>query len=462
MRLVPLISTLLAVALAGCINHVNVQCGTSSDCNEKGGGVCEAAAGSTHQWCAYPDLSCGADGYRYSSVDVGDGVSGACVAQIDAGVGDGGVNIDAAVIDARPGDIVANYQPANLVLGQEGFSTNDVNHGGPSSRSFFFADSIAVDGTTGTIWVHDANNGRVLGWSTPPTTSFASADLVVGRTNFTSTTAQTYTRSTFPADGGGIGAGGGKLLIPNSGGNRVLVYNPSPTVNGAEATLVLGQADFTTTISGAGASNLNSPGAVWTDGTRVVVADSGNNRVLVWSSFPVVNGQPASVVLGQPGFGTGSSPGTPTASSMSYPTSVASDGTRLFVTDYGSNRVLIWNSFPTVNGQPADAVLGQASFSGSSSGISSTTLNQPMGVAVAGSVLFVCDAENSRTLVYSPLPTTSGASAQFVLGQPDFVTKTPALSQNALHGPRYPAVQGSQLYVGDPNNNRVLRFGLSL
>ena len=39
--------------------------------------------------------------------------------------------------------------------------------------------------------------------------------------------------------------------------------------------------------------------------------------------------------------------------------SVTSDGQRLYVTDLGHNRVLIWNSIPTQNGQAADVVVGQ-------------------------------------------------------------------------------------------------------
>ena len=44
---------------------------------------------------------------------------------------------------------------------------------------------------------------------------------------------------------------------------------------------------------------------------------------------------------------------------MLNPTSVTTDGTRLFVSDLGFNRVLIWNTIPTANGQAADVVVGQ-------------------------------------------------------------------------------------------------------
>ena len=87
MRLVNLSNvTLMALAgaLVACINHVNVQCGQDTDCNLSGGGVCTVAAGTADRWCAYPDTNC-PTGYRFSTLDVGDGVSGSCVPEVDAG-----------------------------------------------------------------------------------------------------------------------------------------------------------------------------------------------------------------------------------------------------------------------------------------------------------------------------------------------------------------------------------------
>jgi hypothetical protein len=50
----------------------------------------------------------------------------------------------------------------------------------------------------------------------------------------------------------------------------------------------------------------------------------------------------------------------PTAANiMLSPTSVTSDGTRLYVSDLGYNRVLIWSSIPTTNQKPADLEIGQ-------------------------------------------------------------------------------------------------------
>src|SRR5690606_38175173 len=57
------------------------------------------------------------------------------------------------------------------------------------------------------------------------------------------------------------------------------------------------------------------------------------------------------------------------ASTLSSPRGLDSDGTRLLVADTLNNRVLAWTAFPTRLGQPADAVLGQPSFSASGVGL---------------------------------------------------------------------------------------------
>ena len=59
---------------------------------------------------------------------------------------------------------------------------------------------------------------------------------------------------------------------------------------------------------------------------------------------------------------------------MKGPSGLYSDGTRLFVADKLNNRVLIWNAWPTANGQAADVVLGQAAMTSNGYGTSATTM----------------------------------------------------------------------------------------
>lgn len=83
---------LLLVGVAGCPNRQDVQCLDNTSCDRFASGTCRLNV-TGNRWCSYPDPSC-PEGYRYSDLDVGDGVSGQCVrssSNVDAGI-DGPAN----------------------------------------------------------------------------------------------------------------------------------------------------------------------------------------------------------------------------------------------------------------------------------------------------------------------------------------------------------------------------------
>jgi uncharacterized protein (TIGR03437 family) len=145
-------------------------------------------------------------------------------------------------------------------------------------------------------------------------------------------------------------------------------------------------------------------------GKTVVLTDPQLHRVLIWrdSSAPRAVRGP-DVVLGRPG-------GEFSAilpSTIVEPISVAFDGKRLFVGDGALHRVLIWNSLPISDNEPADAVLGQQSFTAAS--ISDVpgpdTISRPAALASDGTNLFVADPNEHRILVFTaadtPLPSNA-------------------------------------------------------
>ncbi len=148
-----------------------------------------------------------------------------------------------------------------------------------------------------------------------------------------------------------------------------MIYNNEPVANGAAADAVIGQPGFTQSAINQGpvttASNFQQPQGVFTDGTRLFVADSANNRVLVYNSIPSSNGVPADVVIGQPDFvsNKANQGGAVGPNTLNFPYRVYSDGTRLYIADTNNNRVLVYNSIPAANNASADLVIGQASLS---------------------------------------------------------------------------------------------------
>lgn len=442
------IVSLLAAGCGGGSN--NFECSGNAGCDLSGGGVCVAAP-SGRNWCAYPDAAC-PGGYRYSDQNVGDGLAGECVA-----TGDGGIPANS---------IVENFQSADLVIGQADFQGASPNGGAGaqncSAKSLYQPFGLCSDGAS--LYATDDGNVRVLAFSPAPLSSFTDASRVFGKTSFTDSTAPSNLTASNMAGTLRCDASGGALAVSDEVFGRVQLWNPAPSQNGQAALLVLGATSFTSLGGGTSASLLKQPKDVWTNATRVMVADAGNNRVMVWNTFPTTNGQAADLVLGQSNFTTGTSISPPTAASMSGPEGVLFDGTRLYVVDTKNNRVLIWNSMPTTSGQAADVVIGQPDFSSTAPGHTATTMSHPHDVLVAGDALFVTDTSNDRVLVFKPIPTSNGAAARYVLGQFDLTTggNSPAATQKTMDDPWSLARVGDKLFVSDNVHNRILRFALNL
>jgi hypothetical protein len=84
--------------------------------------------------------------------------------------------------------------------------------------------------------------------------------------------------------------------------------NAASITSGAEASLVLGQTDFTSALSGMGAAEMMNPCHVFVDTAKNLwVCDYANHRVLKFASVSTLsNGAAASVVIGQSDFGSAS------------------------------------------------------------------------------------------------------------------------------------------------------------
>jgi len=294
--------------------------------------------------------------------------------------------------NAIPADNNAN---ADFVIGQTDFSTTDV---GETSTTLFSPSSVTYDGNH--FFILNGIRRRANHWGFIPANNSVGADFVIGQADFgpgDNTCAQNILRNGYSAV-----AADGKLIVGDT--NRIIIWTTISTSSGANADLVLGQQIFTNcsgNIQGSPtASTLRGVVNVWSDGTRLVVTDNANNRVLIWNSFPTSNGQAADLVLGQANFTTVVPP-TATASSLS-PGAITSNGNQLFIEDRASARVLIWDSWPTTDNQPADRVLGANDFDGDITDLTNASLFvDAVGLATAEGSLLLLDSNNSRVLVFN-------------------------------------------------------------
>jgi hypothetical protein len=333
-----------------------------------------------------------------------------------------------------------------------------------------FSGTAAATSRTGMnnpqgLWVHQGKllvsefgNGRVIVFSEIPRANGASADVVIGKPDFNT--------SGITVGAGGLNAartamvdGRGRLVVPDQGKNRVLVWNSLPAADGAPADIVLGQDDFLGNGSGLSATRFNAPISAFSDGQRLFVSDFFNHRVLIWNSFPENDDVPADVVLGQPDFVTNTA--RTAQNGMNNPFKAITDGRRLYVVDSTNFRVLIWNSIPTANHTPADVVVGQSTFTSATRRVSRDGMSDPFDVATDGRMLFVAERTPNRVLVWKSIPTRNGQPADAVIGQPDFDSAAPGSAPHQLNTARGVFFSGKQLFISDSGNNRVLIYNVS-
>jgi len=284
------------------------------------------------------------------------------------------------------------------------------------------------------------------------------SSLVVGQSSFTTMTNTPINSSSFNNPIGLAFDSAGNLWVADSGNNRVLNYSSSSFgINRPNATTVLGQSSFTAGGFSTTATTLRAASALTFDSSgNLWVADEDNSRILEYAP-PFTAGQASSLVLGQSSFTTGGT-GTNTTT-INTPDALAFDSSgNLWVSDQGNNRILEYTP-PFTKGQAASLVLGHSSFTQASPGTNTTALNNPISVIFDSSGnLWVSDQNNNRILRYSP-PFVNNTAANLVIGQTSFTTGTAGTSTSMLNNPANIAFDSSgNLWVADDGNNRILEY----
>ena len=313
-----------------------------------------------------------------------------------------------------------------------------------------------------------AGESRVMIWNEIPSTYDVPADVVVGQLDFTSLN-QNPSQSILAPEtndfftGAAVIGPNGELIV--SDGRGVLIWNTIPTVNGTPADVIIGQNNFTATSMAVAQDKFLAPVglAVSNDG-KLIICDIAANRVLIYETIPQVNGEPADVVIGQLDF-TSSTAGS-SDRELNFPAFVAvSPNNELLISDVFNNRVLIYNTIPIANNEPASAVIGQDDFISNGSGVAANSFNIPMGVAVSKTGrLAISDAFNARILVYDQIPANNSTLPTLVLGQPDFNTNDPVnedeISLRDISSPFGIAWDLSEnLLITDTRLERILIYG---
>lgn len=326
-------------------------------------------------------------------------------------VADRGFNRIAAFTPASA--LMSSGQQISFVVGQNNILANangDSDNALDHPRGVFALSDrlVAVDGLN--------HRGQVL--APIPTESGAAASFAIGQdtanNDNTANAGGSTNLDTLDTPWGAVQAGG-YVFVADSLNHRVLrIPVASLGANRPSADIVLGQLDFTSNQANrgaaAGADTLDSPAHVATDGTRLWVADTGNDRVLAFDLATLSSGAPAVLVVTSGG-----------GVNLSGPRGVAASPTRLVIADSENHRVLVWEPPPTSPADLPTAVLGQADFlgidanSGGAAGgaceametctdfgrePTARSLSRPGAVMLRGDELWVSDTCNARVLRY--------------------------------------------------------------
>jgi uncharacterized protein (TIGR03437 family) len=402
----------------------------------------------------------------------------------------------------------ANQPSADLVLGQNDFSSSSLASNVTRSAKNYLSQpaGLAFD-PQGRLFVADSVNRVVV--YTPPFFIGQSIARIMGVV--TTANAPAVSASTLDSAQSVFFVGSNPYVV-DTGNARILGYAPfdqwpveSVTFSPA-ATILIGQTNFQSVQSNQGfaqpnASTFAGPqpdpftggpvGAVF-DGADLLVADSGNNRVL---AFPQSNGSftTATRVLGQFNFqynslnlidgrelGFSGNLGSCSVNGAlsffvggSAVIDVSATPPHLYIADPLNNRILGYQDYRKVSADVvADLVIGQPDLmtalvnypSNNPTQANAQGLWSPEGLAVdAKGNLYVADACNARVLRFpAPFAQTPGAMplADLALGQTSLfgqpIQDASGQTLTSAYGLAFTAA--GNLVVSDPLANRILYF----
>ena len=343
---------------------------------------------------------------------------------------------------------------------------------------------IALDPTDHRLFVSDTTNNRVLVYSLDASNILLDRvpDNVLGQLNFWGLETATTQIGLSSPYGLAYDDTNNRLFVVEGGNNRVKVYDVTAITDGENAINVLGQLNFTTNIAASTQMGMNAPFDVAYDSanSRLFALESTSNRVKVYNlnATAVPTGMNADNAAGQTD-GTLSAPepiyikatahNGPNQLGWSFPVIgmvLDSAGNRLFTSDTGNNRILVYNlnANDTLIDRIPDAVLGQPNFYLNTAGATQSGLETPNGLALSGStVLFVAEGAGSRVKLYDITAISNGEDAWKVLGQNTFVGTSPATTQKGMYAPTGVAYDtaNARLFVADRTLNRVTVYSLA-
>jgi uncharacterized protein (TIGR03437 family) len=328
------------------------------------------------------------------------------------------------------------------VIGQTGFSGGQANQGQVQPDATTLNAPVGGAALNGEPWIVDSSNNRLLAYPSSSTSTFTSANRVVGQLDFPFNAVNLIEgREVYYGQTGAAGIAVDSnstpphLYLADPLNNRVLGFNDARNVTpGTRADIVIGQPDFFRALvnypsgdpSSPNSTGLQNPTGIVVDSQgNLLVADSGNGRVLRFPapfSQPAGSLQTATLVLGQFSFTSAIFDASQQTMRSPFGVALRNDGS-LLVSDSALNRVLYFErpaNGDFSNAQSASLVLGQTNFNGTAAGSANSSggLSSPAHIAVdPENRVYVCDSVNGRLVIFAdPQYSNNGAASVLELG----------------------------------------------
>ena len=320
-----------------------------------------------------------------------------------------------------------------------------------NTASFNYPTGIASDGTN--LYITDSGNNtiRKIIIATGVVTTFAGTAGISGSTDAPNgpPTSASFNNPV------GVTTDGTNLYVADYGNNTI---RKIVIASGAVTTLAgTGSAGSTDAPNGPGTSaSFDKPSDITTDGTNLYVPDYGNNTI---RKIVIATGAVTTLAgtAGTPGS-TDAPSGPGTSASFKSPNSITTDGTNLYVSDTGNNtirKIVIATGAVTT-------LAGTAGTSGSADSPSgpgsAASFNNPSGLATDGTNLYVADYGNNtiRQIVIASGAVTTLAGTAGTIGSAD-APNGPGTAAS-FNGPNCVTTVGTSLYVTDSGNNTIRKI----
>ena len=234
----------------------------------------------------------------------------------------------------------------------------------------------------------------------------------------------------------GIHASDFDLYVADTGNHRIVLYDLDGKYLGQIGGKggyrdINGNGEEDAFESGSGTDNehFTNPRGVYATTDAIYVADTGNNRIMVYDMDQNFKFQIGNLTAGIE------------MNEFNGPSDVFADSSSIYVVDINNHRVNIFD----LQGE----YVKQVGVTGTASD-SDNTLNMPSGVGL-GDFLYIADSKNHRVTYYDEMLEYVGQIGK----------NEPGTGDLALHSPRGVFIDDDRIYVADTRNNRIGIFFMS-